>query len=315
MLILDRALDSVPPDLFRRFRLLWLSLLSVSLALALVVNALPIKRYIAQLGFNISSASDLGRFGQRLLEAPGNWYHASEADVPTLTLDIKFKHFSQLQQRARQIREFGINTQVGRSEWVPGKLKADGKKLRVQIRLQGLFSDHFATDKWSLAVKVRKGKSLYGMRRFGLKSPIARKLPNPVLWQEVYQLLDVPVLTRRFQPVNVALNGKRLGLMVIEERWAKELVESQGRPEGVFFKLLTMRFPEAKLADLQISPYSLSKLVESPTQSAVLALAQRTWESIRHAIGMQNIFAKIGLVIYCDVILLSYCYWLLCIYG
>ncbi|NRA35985.1 MAG: hypothetical protein HRU17_21905 [Polyangiaceae bacterium] len=254
----------------------------MGLALTLVANALPVKRYIAQLGFNISSASDLGSFGWRLLEAPGKWYNASDADVPSLRLDIKFKHFSKLQQRARQIREFGLNTQVGRSQWVRAKLNADGKQLRVKVRLQGIFSDHFATDKWSFAVKVRNGKSLYGMRRFGLKSPITRKLPNPLLWQEVYQLLDVPVLTRRFRPVNVTLNGKHLGLMVIEERWAKELVESQERPEGVFFKLLTMRFPEAKLADLQISPYALGKLVESATQSATLALAQRTWEGVRH---------------------------------
>jgi hypothetical protein len=115
-------------------------------------------------------------------------------------------------------------------------------------------------------VRLRKKQRLFGMRHFELRNPAAVVFQVGPLLHE--QLRREGVLAARIHYVRVALNGVDLGLMALEERCAKELLESQRRRQGVLFRLDAGELPTAR-----IDAFDARKVARSKQMSAELRTA------------------------------------------
>lgn len=101
--------------------------------------------------------------------------------------------------------------------------------LAARIRLKGDLNDHVDTDKWSLRIELRGGKR-FGMRRFSIQHPKTRGYIAEWLIMEMARREGLLAPRGRF--VDVVVNGRPSGVYYLEEHFAKELLESQGRREG-----------------------------------------------------------------------------------
>ncbi|GMR01411.1 MAG: CotH kinase family protein [Gammaproteobacteria bacterium] len=174
-----------------------------------------------------------------LLKIP--YYALRPVDVPQLVIDIDFKSFQKLQKKRLQAIERGLLV-TGKNDFVPAKIRHEGKTKKIKLRLKGDLLDHLKGDKWSFRVKVKGKNHLYGMRVFSIQSPRVRGYQGGPLFYAT--LKHYGVLAPRYKLVNVVVNGSDVGIMSIEEHFSKELLESSGRKESVI-----IRFDESLVWD------------------------------------------------------------------
>lgn len=168
--------------------------------------------------------------------ASGTYLRALRTDVPAapkLVIDVPFKAIRQIYAKRTAALERGILVQ-GEDDFVKGRIRYADEVLPIKLRLKGDWNDHLAGRKWSFRVRVRKGRQLFGMRRFSLQNPATRGFQAEVLYFAV--LREFGVLTPRYSFVDVTLNGEALGLMALEEFFAKELLEHRERRAGVIVR-------------------------------------------------------------------------------
>jgi len=150
--------------------------------------------------------------------------------VPVISLDIKFKHIAKLKvQRTRALEDGWIRTTD--DDFVPATLNYEDRSVRVKIRLKGDRVKHVAGDKWSFRVKVQGEARPFGMRTFSLHHPEMRGYLHE--WAFLEDMRRQGILAVRYQFVRVMINGDDKGIYALEEHFSKELLESQGRREGV----------------------------------------------------------------------------------
>ena len=118
----------------------------------------------------------------------------------------------------------------------------DGTKMDADIRLKGDWVDHLKGDKWSFRIQLKGDDQVMGFRQFSIQTPETRNYLYE--WAFHQNLIEENILTTRYHFVNVLLNGKLLGIYGIEEHFTGELIESQGRRQGVI-----IRFDEENLWD------------------------------------------------------------------
>ncbi len=169
------------------------------------------------------------------LRAPLNWIKSRlfPSKIPQINIDIKFKHFQKLQH----IREVAIEEKQltqGLDDYVPAEIRTKNRNVKVKIRLKGDGIDHLLGDKWSFRIHVKGKDHLFGMRRFSIQNPGTRSFEGEPLF--LNSLRREGILAPRYFFVEVVVNGKNIGLMAVEEHFSKELLESQGRREGVILK-------------------------------------------------------------------------------
>lgn len=153
--------------------------------------------------------------------------------IPELVLDVPFKEIRKIYAKRQEALERGILIQ-GTDDFVKGDIRLDGRTVPIKLRLKGDWNDHLAGRKWSFRVRVRGGDQLFGMRRFSLQNPNTRGFQAELLYFHV--LNDYAVMTPRYSFANVTLNGDAMGLMAVEEFFAKELLEHRRRREGVIVR-------------------------------------------------------------------------------
>ena len=161
------------------------------------------------------------------------YYMLRPADVPQFVVDIDFKSFQKLQEKRDQALQRGLLI-TGKDDFVPAKIRHNGKTTKVKVRLKGDLLDHLKGDKWSFRVKVKGKNHIYGMRVLSVQSPYARGFQGAPLFYAT--LKRYGVLAPRYKLVNVVVNGSDLGVMSIEEHFSKELLESSGRKESVIIR-------------------------------------------------------------------------------
>jgi hypothetical protein len=185
------------------------------------------------------------RIREALLKWPARYMASlsSEADLPTLVIDIKFKHQENLRAKREAALNLGMLIQE-EGDLVPADVRTESKQVSVKLRLKGDQPDHYDSDKWSLRLEVKDGDHILGMRRFSLQHPKVRAYQAEPLFMET--LRHAGVLSVRYRFVHVIVNGDDKGIMALEEHFSKELLESQARREGVF-----VRFDETDFWDFQ----------------------------------------------------------------
>ena len=198
----------------------FLVIVSTSFLAGILVNKQGI---IADLKANFNVIAT-GKYFKALFYSP---------ELPTLQIDMKFKHFKKIEAKREEALERGILF-ASDEDLVPAKIQFQGRTIPVKMRLKGDFTDHLNGDKWSYRIQVKGNDQLLGMRRFSIQHPKVRRYLYEWAWLE--NLRREGVLALRYQFVNVVFNGKSKGVFALEEHFSKELLESQQRREGVIIK-------------------------------------------------------------------------------
>jgi hypothetical protein len=152
------------------------------------------------------------------------------AELPTLYIDLGFEALRKIETKREEAVELGLLFSSN-ADFVPGEIRYENKVVRVDMRLKGDLMDHLDADKWSYRIHVKGDDHLFGMRRFSIQNPATRKYLREWGWLE--NLRREGVLAPRYQFVNVFINGTSKGIYALEEHFSEELIESQGRREGV----------------------------------------------------------------------------------
>jgi len=178
-----------------------------------------------------------GQFGDRRARQlvpliPQHWWSSEPA--PQLVLDIKFRHLQTLYRKRDEALSRRVLIQ-GEDDFVPASIRHGEDTTRVKLRLKGDFREHLRGDRWSFRIHVKGKDHIFGMRRFSIQHPVRRAYHGEVLFFET--LRHVGVLAPRYFFVDVVMNGTDLGLMAVEEHFSKELLEANGRRDGVIVRL------------------------------------------------------------------------------
>jgi hypothetical protein len=160
--------------------------------------------------------------------------------VDNFKLDISHEHYRRIagnRQVALDSRNLVFKDDKERdASWVPAKLTHAGVTLPVKVRLKGTKPDHWNHPyAWSFKVKVKDGKTLFGMRRFALQKAITRGYLNEWYFHQLLKLNGLIAL--RYDFVKVTLNGNELPIYAIEENFDKRLIENNRLREGPIFRL------------------------------------------------------------------------------
>ena len=148
--------------------------------------------------------------------------------LPRLSLTIGLEEAKTLQKVVSRALDRGLIVQE-EADTVPAVVQMDGKTVQAQIRIKGDWTDHVATDKWSLRINLEDEK-LLGMRVFSIQAPHTRG--NLWEWLVLEAARREGVLAPRAHFVNVTINDNNAGVYYLEEHFSKELLEAQGRREG-----------------------------------------------------------------------------------
>ncbi len=154
-------------------------------------------------------------------------------DLPTLYFDIGFEEYQAMAAQREEALRVGILL-LDDEDWMRAQIRFQNEAIPVRIRLKGDWLDHLGENKWSFRVKTRGDATLMGMRSFSVQSPRTRSFLNEWLYLE--DLRRTGILAPRYSFVNVVVNGDGWGVYALEESFSKELLESQGRREGVIVR-------------------------------------------------------------------------------
>lgn len=154
--------------------------------------------------------------------------------LPTLYIDLPFESYQRLLEKRTEAIEIGVLNTTD-ADFVSGQVHLqDGQKLDAKLRLKGDWTDHLEGDKWSFRIHLKDDGQILGMDQFSIQTPLARNFLYE--WAFHKNLQKEGLLAPRYSFINVLVNGKLLGIYALEENFAPELLESQGRRAGVIIR-------------------------------------------------------------------------------
>ena len=154
-------------------------------------------------------------------------------DVPTVLVDIKFKHFQKLNELRKRVVSKGFALDEDR-KYFPAIIRYGSTKSKIKMRLKGDILDHYNSERWSFRVKVKDGDAFLGMKNFSIQEPERRGFTAEAVF--FAHLAQYDILVPRYQFVNLILNGQERGIMAVEEVPSKELLENGRRRESIIFR-------------------------------------------------------------------------------
>ncbi|MCH7534724.1 MAG: right-handed parallel beta-helix repeat-containing protein, partial [Bacteroidetes bacterium] len=148
-------------------------------------------------------------------------------------------------------------------DYVPAIIVHKGKSYEAEIRLKGDGVDHLEHKvKWSYKVKLKKGSTLWGMRKFSIQHPKSRNYVYEWIYQKALAREGIMSLRYSFCSADLEiLDGEEkgivpLGIYAIEESFTDYLIENNKRKKGVILKFdEEMRWLESG-ESLQLGPGS-----------------------------------------------------------
>lgn len=208
----------------------WLATVLAAFALGIVLrDRLPPHQFSERLGLRTEFVGVLRGLVTRPSTALSGLFNPPA--LPTLVIDMGAEHVRRIEEKRREALELGVLFSAGDDDLVPARIRLENETVRVRMRLKGDLSDHWDGDKWSYRVEVRDEDVLFGMRRFSLQHPKTRNFLAEWVWLNTLRLDGV--LAPRYDFVRVVFNGADKGIYALEEFFSPELLESQGRRDGV----------------------------------------------------------------------------------
>ena len=151
-----------------------------------------------------------------------------------LYLDIKYKDLQKLEFLRQESLSAG--TTEGNRDWVKVKVSNEGRTLKAKMRLKGGMADeHVEGTKWSFRVNIKGENTLFGMKEFAVMSPMRRNLIGEWFIRKVFE--KEGLIARKYEFVEVVINGKSKGIYVIDERYDNVMLERNHRKEGPVIKI------------------------------------------------------------------------------
>ena len=140
--------------------------------------------------------------------------------------------------------------------YVPALLSHNGEKFKTKLRLKGDRDIHFDDlDSASYRVKIKNGKTLWGMNFFSLQKPRARNYIHE--WIFLRMTRREGIITPRYRFAKLVVNGKENGVYAVEEHYTKFLLENNRSKEGPILRFAES--PGANYATATITPYNQKK--------------------------------------------------------
>jgi hypothetical protein len=164
-----------------------------------------------------------------------NYYKSQFVDLDHLDIDIKHKDYMKLEYaRSLSIKN---GTLVGiKNDYVDAKIRHRGKTTSVKLRLRGSTShQHHESDKWSMRIKAKGNATVLRMRMFSLMDPFRRNLM--LEWFHRQALRRDGVVSKRYEFVDVSINGTWKGIYALDEYYDKTMLEFNHRKEGPILRL------------------------------------------------------------------------------
>jgi hypothetical protein len=199
-----------------------------------------------------------------------------------ITIDIKHKEFQKLAyQRRISLENNGDVLLKSEDDYIPGTIQFQGESFKVKLRLKGL-SDHWNEEKtWSFRIKVREGKTLFGMRTFALQHPKTRGYIMEWLLHQAFR--NEGGISLRYNFVRATLNGEDWGIYALEEHLDKRLLENNQRTEGAILKFddeLIWKAAQTYGTDLGAGSGSDHQLQIRETYTNLIEPAFSSWSNI-----------------------------------
>lgn len=215
-----------------------------------------------------------------------NKVNSFTSKVEKFDLDIKFIDFEKLRFSREDALKRVNGVKVDDHIDVPAKLKYKNEIYDVSVSLTGIDevepnSMHIIhpNKKWSYSIKVKRGKTIMGLRKFSLLVPRARGYLTD--WIATALLKSRGVIGIRNDFVQMRINGDDLGIFYFEERYDQPLLENNNRKEGIIF-----RFEKGEL-----SIHGMSRVLESEyLQSQAILLQRRYYNLINGQIEPHDFF-------------------------
>ncbi|MBS1248834.1 MAG: hypothetical protein MAG431_00398 [Chloroflexi bacterium] len=156
--------------------------------------------------------------------------------LTNIFLDIPFDSMMAIEEKREKALEVGV-LHSSDEDYVPATLRQNGEQtLDIKLRLKGDWVDHLRSDKWSFRIHITEDDgALLGMRRFSLQSPHTRSFASE--WGFHQNLFMEGILAPRYSFVNIIINGEYKGIYALEESFTGDLLESQGKREGIIFRI------------------------------------------------------------------------------
>lgn len=152
--------------------------------------------------------------------------------------------------------------------------KSTNKKLKIKLRAKGDRLEHRKNfSSMSFKVDVRGEELFLGMEEFSIQKPNLRGYA----WESLYHLTAKKndLLSLKYFPINLFINGKDHGLYMVEESFGKEVLERNNKKNGPIFsinEILGEYYPNVtyevysedywKKNNLDILNYSKKRLVD-----------------------------------------------------
>jgi len=169
------------------------------------------------------------------LKIPYNYVKGQIASPEQITIDIKYEDFQKLSYwRSLALENYtlhGID-----HDFVNAKIRYKEDTIPVKLRLRGSTAhEHLAGDRWSLRVKIRGEKTLFGMKEFSLMDPKRRNFMLEWLLRRVMR--KEGVISKRYEFIEVIINGRKKGIYAIDEHFGKTMIEANQRREAPIIRL------------------------------------------------------------------------------
>ncbi|MCF6220266.1 MAG: hypothetical protein L3J65_04060 [Robiginitomaculum sp.] len=170
-----------------------------------------------------------------------NRLSVSKDQLPVVRIYMTDGAVGKLEAKRRSVLAMPVPIHFSKkSDWVKGTVvvEFDGRKekSKVSLRLKGDWGDHLShPTKISYRIKTRAGGYLFGMKTFSVQHPQTRAYGTGPLLLEHMRKQDILAPRQKF--VDVYINDISIGIMSLEEHFAKEMIEAQNRRDGPLLAL------------------------------------------------------------------------------
>lgn len=203
------------------------------------------------------------------------WFDPAVArtEVPTLTLDIKFRHLQALRERRAAWTTSGARLAAEENE-TTASVRYAGRPLDVTVALAGSPLDTGPFELGRLKIAVKGEGDLFGMKKLLLDDPSRPELLHEALFYAALQRAGL--LAPKVQAVQLVVNGKVWGVALAVEQPSVEALGLHHHPEGVMLGWDPPLQPGANQDALAwLDPRTLEPVVEEARRIAGTPLADQ----------------------------------------
>ena len=213
-----------------------LSLAGIAVLAVLFLAVAGYGAYVGKLGQYTYSKPVMLQISDLDFSFLADYARGEQAEFETVGLEIKPKHLDQLQSLRDQVLQEGVISEAILKEEVPARLYYKGQAHDVKLELANMLAIHFNDPaQWPLQVEAKNNTSVADMKRFDLLPPSSGGYMTDWLADELLKERGIKSMGGDF--VKVSINSKPVGVYYLQERFHKDLMESQRFGQGILFKI------------------------------------------------------------------------------